>query len=50
MIAAINSEVPTGRRMKGSETFIALLYRCASRSLGASGPSPSLAPVGRGSG
>src|SRR6516225_999726 len=31
MIAAINSEVPTGRRMKGSETFIALLHRCASR-------------------
>jgi hypothetical protein len=31
MIAAINSEVPTGRRMKGSETFIAPLHRCASR-------------------
>src|SRR5215813_8687221 len=29
MIAAINSEVPTGRRMKGSETFIAPLHRCA---------------------
>src|SRR5690242_21948868 len=31
MIAAIKSVVPTGRRMKGSETFIAPLYRCASR-------------------
>src|SRR5207248_5181950 len=31
MIAAISSVVPTGRRMKGSETFIAPLYRCASR-------------------
>src|ERR1700676_5408095 len=29
MIAAISSEVPTGRRMKGSETFIALFYRRA---------------------
>jgi hypothetical protein len=29
MIAAINSVVPTGRRMKGSETFIAPLYRRA---------------------
>jgi hypothetical protein len=27
MIAAINSDVPTGRRMKGSETFIAPLHR-----------------------
>src|ERR1700731_3944229 len=26
MIAAIRSEVPTGRRMKGSETFIAPFY------------------------
>src|SRR5580692_6127012 len=33
MIAAISSEVPTGRRMKGSETFIAPFYRraCAAR-------------------
>jgi hypothetical protein len=31
MIAAINSEVPTGRRMNGSETFIAPLHRCALR-------------------
>src|SRR5580700_6350103 len=29
MIAAISSEVPTGRRMKGSETFIAPFYRRA---------------------
>src|SRR5271166_5554323 len=29
MIAAISSVVPTGRRMKGSETFIASLHRRA---------------------
>src|ERR1700675_1671209 len=29
MIAAISSDVPTGRRMKGSETFIAPFHRCA---------------------
>src|SRR5690242_15547548 len=43
MIAAINSDVPTGRRMKGSETFIAPLHRCASRSL-----AYALSPAGRG--
>ena len=36
MIAAISSEVPTGRRMKGSETFIAPFYRRA-RALPAAG-------------
>src|ERR1700676_1668793 len=29
MIAAISSDVPTGRRMKGPETFIAPFHRCA---------------------
>jgi hypothetical protein len=34
MIAAINSVVATGRKMKVSETFIASFRRCAWRSRG----------------
>src|ERR1700679_975524 len=45
MMAAISSVVPTGRRMKGSETFIAPLYRCAMIARWALPPAALLAGV-----
>ena len=35
MIATINSVVATGRRMKGSETFISSIHGCALRNVSA---------------
>jgi hypothetical protein len=46
MIAAINSDVPTGRRMKGSETFIASFYRRGSALAPALAIMPYLLPAG----